>query len=654
MVPNRYYCPKCKIVHCGDCSLTILPTENEMQKTRPCKDCRATAAAGGKQAASKRRQSQDDDDDDDGAESRTGQGRAKKKGKAGGSPKKNAVNPLPSSPGAEYDVKVARRIASTCIHESTPLSSGFGDLDVGVLKLENGLAKLVFVPLGLHDHLLQENPSAQVHMKGLLYHVCKELLHPEGTVLVSLPVPIYKHQRCIVEHLQQPGLGMVVEDHGLVVEYGSRGGGLTAESKKKFIGGALDHYIVAHHNGCGDGGGMNFTCNDTVTPQSFTGRLSAGSSDGSTWSTASGRRIPSPLMGDVPHKGVTRGYHDNVVQFAIQRWTKAGDTVVSMHAESDGVVECALKLGRKVEAFLVASEHHGAVTTRVEEAWEGAWRKGLFTDDGSASEITYISHGSLPDGIPETTTPNRILADVNTRTNNLREGGSVDGATPDERALLGAAQAIAEQMGWVIKVNSDDDLPYLCARNKTSYQTAHNDIPVWGNPVVYDSHRQALDSLNIEDHSTDLQFVRLVRVADNGLLKKMCPKNQIVKHSEAGLYLRVAESCPAYYACCEQGNDKSSAHHEISSYLQRTDNRETLIGAFNDGVPGYHAPVRLVVTGRIAASNPGVAVCVDPGVSVICPQTSGPSSLSGQGSPEGSDAGGGEQYVGSDVHAHVD
>lgn len=112
---------------------------------------------------------------------------------------------------------------------------------------------------------------------------------------------------------------MVVEDHGLVIEYGSRGGGLTAESKKKFIGGALDHYIVAHHAGSGDGGGMNFTCNDTVTPQSFPGRLLAGSSDGSTWSTASGRRIPSPLMGDVPHKGVTGGFHDNVVQFAVQR-----------------------------------------------------------------------------------------------------------------------------------------------------------------------------------------------------------------------------------------------------------------------------------------------------------------------------------------------
>ncbi|CAM9761847.1 unnamed protein product, partial [Ectocarpus sp. 8 AP-2014] len=652
--PNRYYCPKCNIVHCGGCALTVIPTENEMQKTRPCKDCRATAAAGGKQAASKRRQPQDDDDDDDddGAASRTGQGRAKKKGKAGDSPKKKkAVNPLPTSPGAENDVMVARRIASTCIHESTPLSSGFSDQDVGVLQLENGLAKLVFIPLGLHDHLLQENPSAQVHMKGLLYHVCKELLHPEGTVLVSLPVPIYKHQRCIVEHLQQPGLGMVVEDHGLVVEYGSRVGGLTAESKKKFIGGALDHYIVAHHNASGDGGVMNFTCNDTVTPQSFTGRLSVGSRDPSTWSTASDRRIPSPLMGDVPHKGVSRGYHDNVAKFAIQRWTKAGDTVVSMHAESDGVVECALNLGRKVEAFLAASEHHPAVTARIEEAWEGAWRRGLFAVDGDSSKIMYISHGSLPDGIPEITTPHRILADVNTRITNLREGGVVDGTTtPDERALLGAAQAFAEQMGWAIKVNSDDNLPYLCARAKKSYQTAHNDIPVWGKAVVYDSHRQALDSLNIGDHSPDLQFVRLVRVADNGLLKKMCPNNQVVKHSEAGLYLHVAESCPAYYACCEQGKDKSSTHHEISSYLQRTDDREKLISYFKDDVrvPGYPAPVRLVVTGRIAASNPGAAVYVDPGVSVICAPTSDPSSSSDQGLPEGSDAGG-EQDVGSGV-----
>lgn len=111
---------------------------------------------------------------------------------------------------------------------------------------------------------------------------------------------------------------MVVEDQGLVVEYGSRGGGLTAESKKKYIGGTFDLYIVAHHNDVNDSGGLTFTCNETVTPQSFTGRLTAGSSDGSSWS-ASGRRTPSPIMTDVPHKGGSRGYHDNVVRFAILR-----------------------------------------------------------------------------------------------------------------------------------------------------------------------------------------------------------------------------------------------------------------------------------------------------------------------------------------------
>lgn len=112
----------------------------------------------------------------------------------------------------------------------------------------------------------------------------------------------------------------MVEDQGLVVEYGSRGGGLAAEGKKKYIDGTLDHYIVAHHNDVNDSGGLTFTCNDTVTPQSFPGRLTAGYSDETSWSsTTSGKRTPSPLVSDVPHKGSSRGYHDNVVRFAILR-----------------------------------------------------------------------------------------------------------------------------------------------------------------------------------------------------------------------------------------------------------------------------------------------------------------------------------------------
>ena len=119
------------------------------------------------------------------------------------------------------------------------------------------------------------------------------------------------------EYLQQHGLGLVVEDHGLVIEYGSRAGGLTAEIKKNNISGALDFCLVAHHGRLNTSGGIDFICNKDVTPQNFPGRVTAMANVGATSSSA--KRISSPMMSDVPHKGSTRGFHDNVVRFAIQR-----------------------------------------------------------------------------------------------------------------------------------------------------------------------------------------------------------------------------------------------------------------------------------------------------------------------------------------------
>ena len=119
------------------------------------------------------------------------------------------------------------------------------------------------------------------------------------------------------EYLQQHELGLAVEDHGLVIEYGSKAGGLTAEIKKNNISGALDFCLVAHHGRLNTSGGLDFVCNKDVTPQNFPGMVTAMANVGATSSGA--KRISSPIMSDVPHKGSTRGFHDNVVRFAIQR-----------------------------------------------------------------------------------------------------------------------------------------------------------------------------------------------------------------------------------------------------------------------------------------------------------------------------------------------
>lgn len=59
-------------------------------------------------------------------------------------------------------------------------------------------------------------------------------------------------------------------------------------------------------------------------------------------------------------------------------FTKQGDTVATLSAESDGVVECALHFGRRVETFVATEGVQDKVGGRVEEAWESAWRQGKF------------------------------------------------------------------------------------------------------------------------------------------------------------------------------------------------------------------------------------------------------------------------------------
>lgn len=52
---------------------------------------------------------------------------------------------------------------------------------------------------------------------------------------------------------------------------------------------------------------------------------------------------------------------------------------MTLGAESDGVAECALYYGRMFEGFVAVEGAHEGLTTRIECAWEGAWRQGKFS-----------------------------------------------------------------------------------------------------------------------------------------------------------------------------------------------------------------------------------------------------------------------------------
>ena len=165
--------------------------------------------------------------------------------------------------------------------------------------------------------------------------------------------------------------------------------------------------------------------------------------------------------------------------------------------------------------------------------------------------------------------------------------------------------------------DNEDALLCLHADDDTRYPLNSHEIPIWGKPIVYDSRQQALDSLKPTEDSTDLQFVRLVLVCEYDLLKRLlCGEKEVVRSREAGLYLQVAQTCPAYYATWD---DSPTGHvaHEVSSYLKRSDTRETLLRSFIDKEGGAPAPAKLNVFRVIDAATPGAIVKVIPGVSVV-------------------------------------
>ncbi|CAM9443066.1 unnamed protein product, partial [Ectocarpus fasciculatus] len=109
------------------------------------------------------------------------------------------------------------------------------------------------------------------------------------------------------DSLRQVEMKLTLEQHGLVVEYGTRGGGLVSPKKALHLSTGVDHFLVAHRQG------DDFTCNESVLPQKFPGMLR----------TSEGRPEPNTaaasVMTAVPYLGAKRRFPDNVANWAIQR-----------------------------------------------------------------------------------------------------------------------------------------------------------------------------------------------------------------------------------------------------------------------------------------------------------------------------------------------
>lgn len=109
------------------------------------------------------------------------------------------------------------------------------------------------------------------------------------------------------DSLRQVEVKLTLEQHGLVVEYGTRGGGQISPKRAMHLATGVDHFIIGHRKG------DDFTCNEKVMPQKFDGMLR----------TIQGRHDPNvaaaSVMNAVPYLGAQKRFSDNVAIWAIQR-----------------------------------------------------------------------------------------------------------------------------------------------------------------------------------------------------------------------------------------------------------------------------------------------------------------------------------------------
>lgn len=70
---------------------------------------------------------------------------------------------------------------------------------------------------------------------------------------------------------------------------------------------------------------------------------------------------------------------------------------------------------------------------------------------------------------------------------------------------------------------------------------------------------------------------------------------------DAGLYLEVTPTCPAYYALWDGVADDTT--HEVRSKCSRRDNRQQLLARFNNAASGDTTPVRLSVRVVVPATD---------------------------------------------------
>eukprot|EP00903_Cladosiphon_okamuranus_P009540 g9087.t1 len=459
---SRYKCPKCHVRHTGGCWNTTAP-QGEQHHVRTCKDCGLSASERVENPQATKRQAPsppgggggpstppgNGDETATGATSRNKRRRGRAEDTTNDTSNGTRLPALPGSPSKDANnLMVVCRNEWAVVHDQRPLSVNFRLDDLPNLTMKRK-AMLIFFAPSPNDPKVLDRSQWSERLSKIAYQACDQL-HPKGTIIALVPQPYYDHATQLADSLRQIELQLTLERHGLVVEYGARGGGLVSPKKALHLATGVDHFLIAHRKG------DDFTCNPSVVPQSFPGMER----------TSKERRDPNvaaaSVMTEVPYLGACKRFSDNVAVWAIQRFTNTGDTVVTLTADEDGVVDVALGYGRRAEACLVDAEQREMVTKRIHDSFADSWRLQKIPHVSEGGQVSQVKRGTLPKGLREDTTPAAVKEQVRAAFEALEDDAAADDANfdrddADTDAQITVAKKIASDLGWCIKEELEDE-----------------------------------------------------------------------------------------------------------------------------------------------------------------------------------------------------
>ncbi|CAN0064599.1 unnamed protein product [Choristocarpus tenellus] len=198
-------------------------------------------------------------------------------------------------------------------------------------------------------------------------------------------------------------------------------------------------------------------------------------------------------MCEVEYQGAATDIPMRALHFLVNRYTNAGNTVVSFSTERHNVVEAVLELSSRVEVFVSNAASKNEVKEKMKTSFGQAYKDSKWKVSTSLVQDRVIGPSCLPEALGQTLVPMETQRCFSETVNPPGKAMGRDEAT------VFVAKTVATDFGYQIEMrassSSNPAEMALFSLEGKDYKVGGNDLPAWGDLEVCNSRSEAFRSL---------------------------------------------------------------------------------------------------------------------------------------------------------------